>query len=95
MFLDNQKKTDCCGCTACSQICGVSAIEMVQDPCGFYYPRVDKEKCKDCGLCEKVCPMQKNYVEKEAQPDIYATRSRSKKALEKSSSGGTFTLLAK
>lgn len=94
MFLDNHSKKDCCGCTACSQVCNASAITMKQDKCGFFYPVVDKNKCKDCGLCEKVCPMLENYTAQEAEPDIYALRNPSKKVLSESSSGGMFTLLA-
>lgn len=95
MFLDSQKKMDCCGCMACSQVCGVSAITMKQDKQGFYYPVVDTEKCVNCGLCRKVCPMEENYVGQNAEPDIYALRNRDSKVLNSSSSGGTFTLLAK
>ena len=46
---------DCCGCTACASICAHDAIVMKSDVLGFLYPKVDKEKCIDCGLCEKVC----------------------------------------
>ena len=56
MFLDNQMPEDCCGCAACSNICNFSAITMKQNAEGFYYPEVDKDKCRDCGMCQKVCP---------------------------------------
>ena len=95
MFLDNKSKKDCCGCSACSNICGASAITMKQDKCGFYYPRIDKDKCKNCGLCEKVCPMMDNYVQQDADPEIYAVHNPDKSVLLDSSSGGVFTLLAK
>lgn len=95
MFLENQSRKDCCGCSACSKICGASAITMKQDKCGFYYPRLNKEKCKDCGLCQKVCPMQENYVGQEANPEIYAVRNPDKNILMESSSGGMFTVLAR
>lgn len=94
MFLEKQSKKECCGCMACSKICGVSAIEMKQDKCGFYYPKVDKNKCVDCGRCESVCPMKENYVGQDADPDIYAVINRDTHVLKYSSSGGMFTLLA-
>ena len=30
---------------------------MKEDEEGFRYPEVDTEKCIDCHLCEKVCPV--------------------------------------
>ena len=50
-------KTNCCGCNACGDICGKNAITCKTDKEGFWYPEVDREKCIDCGLCEKVCPI--------------------------------------
>lgn len=46
----------CTGCTACVNICGKSAITMVPDKLGFYYPSVNEEQCVNCGLCELSCP---------------------------------------
>jgi coenzyme F420-reducing hydrogenase beta subunit len=94
MFLDNFKKENCCGCTACSRVCDFSAITMKQDKNGFYYPEVDKDKCKECGMCEKVCPMKENYVGRDANPDIYAVHNKNQDTVQKSSSGGMFTALA-
>ena len=95
MFLENQRPENCCGCFACSNICNFSAITMKQNKQGFYYPKVDTEKCRDCGMCQKVCPMQDNYVGQSADPVIYAARNPDQKVLQTSSSGGMFTLLAK
>ena len=52
---------DCCGCTACASICAHDAITMKPDALGFLYPEVDKDKCVDCGLCEKVCAFNDHY----------------------------------
>ena len=30
---------------------------MVEDAKGFLYPQVDSSVCIECGLCEKVCPL--------------------------------------
>ena len=30
---------------------------MTADEEGFWYPVVDKDKCIDCGMCEKSCPI--------------------------------------
>ncbi len=50
-------KIDCCGCQACGDICGKNAISFQTDDEGIWYPEVDRDKCVDCGLCEKVCPI--------------------------------------
>ena len=47
---------DCCGCTACMNSCNHDAISMIENSEGFLMPFVDKEKCVDCGLCDKACP---------------------------------------
>jgi acetyltransferase-like isoleucine patch superfamily enzyme/coenzyme F420-reducing hydrogenase beta subunit len=50
-------KRDCCGCNACGDICAHQAISFKTDHEGFWYPEVDLQKCTDCHLCEKVCPI--------------------------------------
>ena len=40
-----QNKAECCGCTACFNICPKNAISMQPDEEGFLYPVVDQEKC--------------------------------------------------
>lgn len=52
-----KKKKDCCGCTACYTICPMHAIVMEYDTEGFYYPKIDSEKCIKCYRCHKVCPI--------------------------------------
>lgn len=48
---------DCCGCKACGDICTHNAIKFKSDDEGFWYPVVDIASCVDCGLCERVCPV--------------------------------------
>ena len=50
---------ECCGCSACYNICPKNAISMKENSEGFLYPFIDEEKCVDCGLCKKVCPIVK------------------------------------
>ena len=50
-------KRNCCGCTSCAQKCPKNAIEMIEDKEGFLFPSINKEKCINCGLCIKTCPM--------------------------------------
>lgn len=53
-----KRKEDCCGCTACYAICSKGAIRMVEDEAGFEYPQIAEEKCVQCYLCIKVCPIK-------------------------------------
>ncbi len=86
-------KEECCGCSACSQICPQNCIDMNQDCEGFFYPTVDKDKCIDCHLCEKVCPsISKTSFESEQKAIVAYNTSEDRLV---SSSGGIFSLLAK
>ena len=90
------KKEDCCGCTACANICPQSAIKMRPDGLGFLYPVIDEAKCIKCGLCIKVCSFNKNY-DKSLNlqvPDVYAIQHKSKKEIEKSQSGAAFIVFS-
>lgn len=53
-----KRKALCCGCGACSAICPMNAIIMVEDSEGFEYPRIEEAKCVGCLLCLKVCPFR-------------------------------------
>ncbi len=53
-------KEECCGCSACEQICPKNAINMKEDELGFLYPKIDKKKCIRCKCCLKVCPLKNN-----------------------------------
>ena len=44
-MINIKDKSLCSGCFACSSKCPVKAINMVQDNEGFYYPKVNEDKC--------------------------------------------------
>ena len=48
---------NCTGCSACLNVCPVSAIRMEEDRLGSPHPVVDSAKCIDCKACEKICPV--------------------------------------
>ena len=58
MYLNSHRDSECCGCSACEQICPHRCIEMTENSEGFLYPEVDRQNCSHCGLCEKVCPIE-------------------------------------
>lgn len=91
-----ENPADCCGCTACASICAHDAITMKPDALGFLYPEVDKEKCVDCGLCEKVCAFNDNYdtslnLDK---PLAYGARHKDMNEVETSRSGAAFIAIS-
>lgn len=92
------KKQECCGCSACSQICPQKCISIVEDREGFVYPEIDADRCIKCNLCEKVCPIirkQDFYVpDKEKSPKAIGGWHKNETVRSESSSGGAFTLFA-
>ncbi len=92
-----QNKVDCCGCNACGDICPKQAISYKTDNEGFWYPEVDMEKCIDCGLCEKVCPIiNVKDLKKNDLPEsiCYAAEHKNLEVVFDSTSGGLFSALA-
>ena len=86
-------KKDCCGCSACVQICPKHCISMKEDEEGFLYPVTDTDLCVDCHLCEKVCPVINQNDPKEPL-NVYAAKNPDEMVRKQSSSGGIFTMLA-
>lgn len=89
-----QENLTCCGCTACYAICPKGAITMQEDSEGFKYPAIDKSKCIDCGLCCKVCPLDKKLENVIAPAASFACTAKDENFAKQSSSGGVFAILA-
>ena len=91
------KKADCCGCNACGDICPKQAISFETDIEGFWYPNVDMNKCIDCHLCEKVCPiLQSDNLKKNDydNPHCFAVQNKNLESLFNSTSGSAFAAFA-
>ena len=91
------EEKDCCGCTACYNICPQSAISMIPDKLGFRYPVVDEQLCTDCHLCEKICQFKSGYLtyDNAFKQNFYAARLIDTDQLMRSQSGGVFYTIAK
>ena len=87
-------KEDCCGCYACYNICPKECITMESDNEGFWYPKIDKDKCINCNLCEKVCPIINKPNSSLYEKKSYAVFNKNEKIRLESSSGGIFSILA-
>lgn len=87
------KKSHCSGCYSCVNICPKECINIKIDDEGFGYPLIDSNKCINCNLCEKVCPIINNPKTEKIDTIAYACRNKNEQVRETSSSGGVFTLL--
>lgn len=92
MWLSEEK---CTGCASCYNACPVRAINMETNIYGFDIPVIN-EKCIDCNLCEKTCEKRNSFIKKNITiPRAYATWSKNENTRFSSTSGGTFSELAK
>lgn len=87
-------KSKCTGCSACYNICANKAITMQSDFEGFSYPVVKLDKCVDCSLCEKVCPVLYKKENKNNEPEVYAAWNNDENIRINSTSGGVFSAIA-
>lgn len=93
-MIEISKKSECCGCGACMQICPQKCIKLCADEEGFYYPKISQLKCIDCNLCKNVCPIINKTPDVNNVLEAYVAYIKDKNIREKSSSGGIFTMIA-
>lgn len=87
-----EEKARCFGCGACEAACPAGAVSMARDGEGFPYPVLNAALCRNCGACETVCPA-KHPLDR-AEGRFYALRCKDGALLDRSTSGGAFSLLA-
>lgn len=90
------KKSLCCGCSACEAACPKGAIKLKSDSLGCLYPCIDTSLCVSCGLCKKVCAFQNGVSQKDRfeKPLSFAAISCDGANRKNASSGGIFAALA-
>ncbi len=71
--------------------CPKDAIFVSYDEYGAAYPRIDSDKCIECGICRKICPANEKLPLKRA-PHSYAAWSEYE---PESSSGGIAAVMSK
>ena len=79
------------------QACPVGCISMEADKEGFLYPKADKDKCIECGACERACPILHTgepSTQEGSMPYAIGGWHKDERIRRDSSSGGMFTLLA-
>ena len=87
--VEKKEKKECCGCSACADICPTHAIEMISDEEGFLYPKVNINLCVSCGKCIHSCGF--NPVDKLlAPPKAFAVKHIDDKVRMSSRSGAAF-----
>ena len=93
--IDVEIREECCGCTACKNICPVNAIEMSGDKEGFLYPTINKEKCIKCGMCKNVCPVINKQNFNTYKQKAFLFQNKDITVRENSTSGGFSSAIGK
>lgn len=85
---------DCTSCLACYNACPFGAISIDKTELSVLAPQIDPAKCKDCGLCEKSCPIltAPTFQHPLAAIALYCKNEADRKTC---SSGGLVTTLSR
>lgn len=84
----------CTGCFACKASCSKHAIEKKIDQLGRTIPSINSELCVECGLCQKVCPVNEKPQYNTPQK-CYASWNDSEADRNTCASGGIATGLGR
>lgn len=93
-MIDFDFSHECCGCSACIDVCPKHCIQQTTNKSGFIVPEVNKSICIDCHLCEKVCPeLNPERIEFQDRK-MYSAVNKNEEQRSAGSSGSIFYLLA-
>lgn len=85
---------NCTQCYSCISVCKQESIQFIENEEGFKIPRIDRDKCVECGLCVKSCHILTPKREKSTPLHTYAGWCKDGAVRKKSSSGGAFSSIA-
>ena len=83
---------NCIGCGACIIACQPKSIQFKKTSQGFNAAYISEENCTACGRCKIVCPQLRKQVS--GFESYYAYQNPNYESLQKSQSGGAFSVLA-
>lgn len=88
----------CTGCLACVDVCHKGALSSCYNEEGHLIYKLDRNKCVECGLCERTCPVVSEFqygVNILSDSSPYAAWAKDDALRAKSTSGGVFASLAR
>ena len=87
---------NCCGCKVCGDACEFGAISYETNKEGFWFPKINSEKCTSCQKCKLVCPsLNIKKAQMQDEPLVYAAWIKDKEMRLYSTSGGMYYPAAK
>lgn len=91
--MKNLPKDTCTGCMLCAAVCPQHCITEEKDNEGFWFPKIDLQKCIQCGKCERICPVN-NMLDKNVSMKSFSAYASDDSIRLSSSSGGVFYCFA-
>lgn len=88
-------QNQCFGCRSCEQVCPQNCITMISSNEGFLYPFIDEEKCVDCNLCLKACPVENSKEHRDTPKSVWGLKNKNNIDIMKSASGGAADIISK
>lgn len=85
--------SDCTSCLSCYNACSHDAIVIKEDRYHFKFPLIDTNKCVNCNLCHKSCPVLNPIKLYDTPLSCFAAYSKSLDDKLSSSSGGVSSVL--
>lgn len=84
----------CTGCFACMNVCAKNAINIIEDDYGRTIPDIDENKCVECNICRKICPVN-NPIQLNEPDECYAIWTKNYDDRNCCASGGISTGIAR
>lgn len=87
----------CYGCGVCVSACPHNAIQLKMSNDGFWLPDIDKNRCTECNICEKVCAHLDThpcFPKEKTQISGYSIINNDPQIREQSTSGGASFAIA-